>query len=278
MASSGNDTAEGASPRTMVLSAVALSRLRVRPSSMQRPDPRAFRQYVRMLAHPPLLAGEESLEEAGHFAPSRLDRVRLALRQMGTPADLQSLAHKELVFLPHKRRAVRCLRDDLWRWAIGEVKKAVEQRECGDVPYEVARALVDCRRTRTDTRLHVPRLWDLWPLPLQQREQAWDEVCVDEFPGVSNSFARPGDSRWDTLYTVFTKHWLAHPSPYITTALGLPDIPAAASPLSVRPNLAEQLDFGHPGLGLRDISRAVLGATALAQEAHSRGVFGGPAP
>ena len=80
---------------------------------------------------------------------------------MGTPADQQLLAHKELVSLQHERRAVRCLRDDLWRWGIGEVKKAAKQREWGDVPYEVARALVECRRNGTDIRLHVPRLWDI---------------------------------------------------------------------------------------------------------------------
>ena len=92
------------------------------------------------------------------------------------------------------------------------MKKTAEQRELRDVPYEVARALVECRRNRSDTRFHVPRLWDLWLLPLQQLEQDWDEMHVDEFPEVSDSFAHPGNLRWDTLYTVFTKHWLMHPS------------------------------------------------------------------
>ena len=114
----------------------------MRPPSLQRPDPRAFQQYLRTLAHPSLRAGEGSRGGARHLAPSRLDCARLALRQKGTPADQQSLAHKELVFLQPRRRTVRCLRDDLWRWGIGEVKKVAEQREWGDVPYEVARALV----------------------------------------------------------------------------------------------------------------------------------------
>ena len=74
-------------------------------------------------------------------------------------------------------------------------------------------------------------------------------MYVDEFPEVSDSFACPGDSRWDTLYTVFTKHWLTHPSPYMKTARGLPDIPPSASPLPVRPNPAEQLDFSIRALG-----------------------------
>ena len=143
MASSGEDAGEGASPRVTVPSAVDLSILRMRPSFMQRPDPRAFRQYLRTLAHPSLRSGEQLREEERHLAPSRLDRARLALPQMGTSADQQSLAHKELAFLQHKRRAARCLRDDLWRWGIGEVKKAAEQREWRDVPYEVARALVE---------------------------------------------------------------------------------------------------------------------------------------
>ena len=127
---------------------------------MQRPDPRAFRQYLRTLAHASLRAGDESPEGARHIASSRWDRARLALRQIGTPADQQSLAHRELVFLQHKRHVVCCLRDCLWRWAIGGVKKAPEQREWGDVPHEVARALVECRRNRMDTRCHAPRLWD----------------------------------------------------------------------------------------------------------------------
>ena len=89
--------------------------------------------------------------------------------------------------------------DDLWRWGIGEATKATEQREWGAVPYAVARASVECRRNRSDTRFHVPRLWGLWPLPLQQFEQDWDEVYADEFPEVSDSFACRGDVRWDTL-------------------------------------------------------------------------------
>ena len=41
----------------------------------------------------------------------------------------------------------------------------------------------------------MPRLWDSWPLLLQQLEQDCDEVYVDAFPEVSDSFARPGDVR-----------------------------------------------------------------------------------
>ena len=210
MASSEEDAGEGASPRATVLSAVALSRLRMRPSFIQRPHPRAFRQYLRTLAHPSSRPGENSREVVRHIAPSRLDRVRLALRQLGVGIDQRSLSCKELVFLQDKRRAARCLRDGLWRWGIGEVRKAAEQREWGEVSYEVARALVECRRNRSDTRFHVPRLCDLWPLLLQQLDQDWDEMYVDELPEVSESFARPGDARWNTLYTVFTKHWLTH--------------------------------------------------------------------
>ena len=110
------------------------------------------------------------------MAPSRLDRARLSLRQMGIAIDWQSLVRKELPFLQHKHRAAHSPHDDLWRWNIGELKKTVEQQEWGEVPGEVARALVECRRNRSDTRFHVPRLWDLWPRPLQQLDQDWDEV------------------------------------------------------------------------------------------------------
>ena len=99
--------------------------------------------------------------------PSRLDRARLALCQLGVAIDGWSLASKELLYLQHKLGAARCLRDDLWRWDIGEVKKTAKQQGWGKVPAEVARALVECRRNRPDTRSHVPRLWNLWPLPLQ---------------------------------------------------------------------------------------------------------------
>ena len=68
-------------------------------------------------------------------------------------------------------------------------------------------------------------------------------MYVDAFSEVSDSFARRGDVRWETLYTIFTKHWLTHPSPYMKTALGLPDISVSASPLPVCPNPAERLDF-----------------------------------
>ena len=112
----------------MVLSTVALRRLRMGSSFMQQPDPRAFRQYLRTLAHPSLHLGKTAKEGGGHLAPSRLDRARLALRQLGLAIDRRPLPSKELFFLQHKRRAARCLRDDLWRWGTGEVKKTTEQR------------------------------------------------------------------------------------------------------------------------------------------------------
>ena len=105
MVSSGEESDEGGSPRTTVLWAVALSRLRMRPSFIQWSEPPAFRQYLRILAQPSLRSGEESLEGTRHLAPSRLDRARLAFRQFETPTDQQLIARKELVFLQHKRRA-----------------------------------------------------------------------------------------------------------------------------------------------------------------------------
>ena len=115
MASSGEDAVENGGPQATVLSTVALRRLRMRPSFMQLPDPRAFRQYLRTLAHRSLRLGETAKEGEGHLAPSRLDRARLAVHQVGLAIDRRSLASKELLFLQHKRRAARCLRDYLWR-------------------------------------------------------------------------------------------------------------------------------------------------------------------
>ena len=109
------DAGEGASPRATVLSAVTLSRLRIRPSFMQRPDSRAFWQYLRTLAHPSLRSGESSREGVRQLAPSSMDRARLALRQLETAAVQRLLSRKELVFLQYKRRAARSLRDNLWR-------------------------------------------------------------------------------------------------------------------------------------------------------------------
>ena len=108
---------------------------------------------------------------------------------------------------------------------------------------------VECRRNRSDTRFHVPRLWNIWPLPLQPLKQDWDEVCVDELPEISDNLARPGDARWDSLYTDFTKQWLTHPSPYIKSASCLPSLPASACPLPVCLNPAEQLDVAILALG-----------------------------
>ena len=115
----------------------------------------------------------------------------------------------------------------------------------------MAQALVECRRNRSDTRFHVPLLWDLWPRPLQQLDQGWDEVYVDEFAEVSDDFAQPGDARWESLYTDFTKRWLTHPSPYMKSPLGLPSLPASASPLPVCLNPAEQLNVAILALGGR---------------------------
>ena len=129
--SSGEDAGEGASPRGTVLSAVDLSRLTMRPSFMQRPESRAFRQHLRALAHPSFRPGENSRPAVRRFAASRLDQARLALRQLGVAVHHHSLSCKKLVFLQHKRPAARCLRHGLWRWGIGEVKQAAEQREWG---------------------------------------------------------------------------------------------------------------------------------------------------
>ena len=251
MASNGEDAGENGGPQATVPSTVALRRLRMRPSFMQRPDTRAFRQYLRTLAHLSLRLGGTAKEEGGHLALCRVDRARLALRQLKGAIDRRALASKELLFLQHKRLAARCLRDYLWRWSIGEVKKTAEKREWGEVSIEVARALVECRRNRSHTGIHVPRLWNLWPLPLQQLEQDWDEVYVDEFSEVSDDFARPGDARWDSFYTNFTKHWLTHPSAYMKLVLGLPSLPASASPLPVCLNPAEKLDVAILALGGR---------------------------
>ena len=253
MARSGEDAGENGGSQATVLSTVALHRLPMRPSFVQRPDPWVLRQYLRPLAHPSLRLGGTAKERGGHLTPSRLDRARLALRQMGVAINRRLLASKEL-FLQHKRRAARCLRDDLWRWSIGEVKKTTEQREWGEAPAEVARALVECRRHRSDTRFHVPRLWNLWPLPLQQVEQDWDEVYVEEFSEGSDDFARPGNVSWDAFYTDFAKHCLTHPSSYMRYALGLPGLPASASPLPICLIPAEQLDVAIFALGGR-ISR-----------------------
>ena len=76
-------------------------------------------------------------------------------------------------------------------------------------------------------------------------------MYVDEFSEVSDDFARPGDARWDSFYTNFTKHWLTHPSAYMKLVLGLPSLPASASPLPVCLNPAEQPDVAILALGGR---------------------------
>ena len=139
MPSSGEDAGKNGGPQATVLSNVALRRLRMRPFFMRRPDLLAFRQYLGTLAHPSLCLDGTVKEGEGHLAPSRLDRARLALRQLGVAIERRWLASKELLFSQPKRRAARCLRDDLWRWGIGEVKKTAKQREWGKVPAEVAR-------------------------------------------------------------------------------------------------------------------------------------------
>ena len=73
---------------------VALRRLWIRPSFMQRPDLQAFRQYLRTLAHPSLRLEEAAKEGGGHLASSPLDGARLDLRQMGIAINRESLARK----------------------------------------------------------------------------------------------------------------------------------------------------------------------------------------
>ena len=87
---------------------------------MQRPDSRAFRQYLRTLAHPSLRPGEKSREGARHPAPSRLDRARLALRQLRVAVAQRPLSCKALVFLHNKRRTAS--------------QSSVRVRSCGPEP------------------------------------------------------------------------------------------------------------------------------------------------
>ena len=87
MASTTEDALENGDLQATVLSTIALRGRTMRPSVMQRPDPRAFRQYLRTLAHPALRFGEPAKQGGGHLAPSRLDRARLALRQLGLAID-----------------------------------------------------------------------------------------------------------------------------------------------------------------------------------------------
>ena len=56
----------------------------MKPSFIQRPDPRAVRQYLRTVVHPPLRLGRTTKEARGHLAPGRLDQARLALRRLGS--------------------------------------------------------------------------------------------------------------------------------------------------------------------------------------------------
>ena len=67
---------------------------------MQRPHPRAFRQYVLTFAHPPLRPGKRLRDVLRHLAPTPLHWARLASPQLRLVADQQSLSRKELVFCP----------------------------------------------------------------------------------------------------------------------------------------------------------------------------------
>ena len=86
---------------------------------------------------------------------------------------------------------------------------------------------------------------------MQQLDQDWDKVYVDEFPEVSDDFAQPADARWESLYTDFTRCWLTHPSPYMKSPLGVPSLPASADPLPVCLNPAEELNVAILVLGGR---------------------------
>ena len=63
MVSSGEDAGENGDPQATVFSTVAIRRHRMRSFFMQQPDPRAFRQYLRTLAHPSLRYGKPQRKE-----------------------------------------------------------------------------------------------------------------------------------------------------------------------------------------------------------------------
>lgn len=109
--STGEMSGQKAYPRATVLLAVPLTRLRMRPSFMQRQDPLAFLHYLCTLAHPSLCPGEEPREGERYTAPIGLVRSPLAARPVGSQTDKQLVAHKELAFLYHRRRAVPSRRE-----------------------------------------------------------------------------------------------------------------------------------------------------------------------
>ena len=130
------------------------------------------------------------------MAPSRLDRARLALRQLGIASTESRWRGRRFPtcstnVAPRAASAMTC------GVGVPERSRGPQSSENGErFPGEVARALVECRRNRSHTRFHVPRLWDLWPRPLQQLDQDWDKVYVDEFPEVSDDFLlMPGGSQ-----------------------------------------------------------------------------------
>ena len=95
-------------------------------------------------------------------------------------------------------------------------------------------------------------------------------MYVEELSEVSDDFARPGEVRWNAFYTDFTKHWLTHSSPYMKFALGLPSLPASASPLPICLNPAEQLDVASLALGGRISREPSLGAAAAPPQTDAR--------
>ncbi|KAL8271421.1 hypothetical protein Esti_004622 [Eimeria stiedai] len=130
------------------------------------------------------------------------------MRCLGTAKDQRHLQHKEIVYLFRRRKAYNSLRSEIWRLDLACVTKMAARRCWGRVPAQLV------VKWQEGESCSASDFYGLWPEPLEQLGNQWDEIYLKEFPEVVDRNAW-GQKEWHCFYTPFSRDFMAAPSPHV---------------------------------------------------------------
>ncbi|KAL8446562.1 hypothetical protein Emed_005016 [Eimeria media] len=172
------------------------------------------------------------------------------MRCLGTAKDQRHLQHKEIVYLFRRRRAYTSLRSEIWRLDLACLTKMAARRCWGRVPPQLILKLQE------EESCSVSDFYDLWPEPLEQLGNQWDEIYLKEFPEVVDKDAW-GQKEWHYFYTPYSRDFMAAPSPHIQRIMAWEPKPRYKRELPHTGNLAADLDSTLEALGAGEFLTAV---------------------
>ncbi|KAL8454322.1 hypothetical protein Emag_001481 [Eimeria magna] len=172
------------------------------------------------------------------------------MRCLGTAKDQRHLQHKEIVYLFRRRRAYSSLRSEIWRLDLSCLTKMAARRCWGRVPAQLI------TKRQEGESCSVSDFCDLWPEPLEQLGNQWDEIYLKEFPEVVDRIAW-GLKEWHCFYTPYSRDFVAAPSPHVQRIMAWEPKPGYKRELPSTGNLAIDLEATLEALGVGEFLTAV---------------------